>query len=469
MSAVRTLLCGVLVATALSVQATEVPRGIFAEGLRCVADPTQTYTLYLPSHYDPDRKWPAMLIMDPRGRSLQAAERFREAAEQYGWILLSSDNTRSGESAEPNVRALNALFPELGSEYSVEAGRIYLAGFSGTAMTAWEVARRRPGLAGVIASGSRFEGQMFRSKMKVPTFGAVGDTDFNYLEMRRVHETLRHWQTPERLEIFVGRHRWMPEDLARQSVEWMELQAMKIGRRAIDRDLVARLHAEDRARALHLEEEGRELDALRRWENLAATYDGLLHDGGESELRIRQLRESRTVQRALKEEKKADQMEVAFAGKMSAAIDLLRRPGHPMTTSKLRTDLGLETLRRRSESPGYEGVVARRILNTLLTQTSFYLSREFLGSEHYHSAVAVLGVATELAEERSDIWYNLACALARTGQKKNAVEALERSVDTGFRDLPLMERDEDLRSLHEFEGFRQLAARLEAEGKEARE
>ena len=296
-NAVKTLLGAAVMAATLSIHATDLPRGIFAEGLRCAVDPSQTYTLYLPSHYEPDKKWPAMLIMDPRGRSVHAADRFRAAAEEYGWILLSSDNTRSDESPEPNVRALNALLPELGTEYSVDEDRVYLAGFSGTAMTAWEVARQRPGLAGVIASGSRFEGQHFRTEMKVPTFGAAGDTDFNNPEMRRVHETLRGWQTPERLEVFVGPHRWMPEDLARQSIEWMELQAMRIGSRSIDRDLVAKLHEEDRARARHLEEEGRELSALRRWENLASNYKGLI-DEAESELQIRRLRESPAVRLA---------------------------------------------------------------------------------------------------------------------------------------------------------------------------
>ena len=76
----------------------------------------------------------------------------------------------------------------------------------------------------------------------------------------------------------------------------------------------------------------------------------------------------------------------------------------------------------------------------------------------------MLGVATELAPERSDVSYNFACALARAGQKKDAVAALERSVDSGFGDLALMERDEDLRSLHETEGFRRLVTRLEGEG-----
>ena len=448
------------IAAAPTLASDEPARGQFVEGRECVADPTQTYTLYLPSAYDSQRKWPTMIIMDPRGRSLHAAERFRGAAEDYGWILLSSDNTRSDQSAEPNVRALNALLPELRSEYSVDERRIYLAGFSGTAMMAWEVARQRPGLAGVIASGSRFEPQA-SSEMTVPSFGAAGDTDFNYREMQRVHQALRRWRTPERLEIFEGPHQWMPEDLARRSVEWMELQAMKSGRRETSTDLISRLQNEDQSRTLRLEEEGRELEALRQWRNVATTYQGLVGTD-DAEHRIAELEQSDTVKTALKEEKRLEQMEVSYGVKLSQASARLRQDGRFVTASQLRNDLGIETLRRRSKARGYEGVVARRVLATYLTQTSFYLSRELLGAGNHRGAAAVLTVATELAAERSDIWYNLACALAQSGQKKKALAALEESINRGFRNHSLLETDEDLESLRNLDAFRDLLKSLEA-------
>jgi hypothetical protein len=45
-------------------------------------------------------------------------------------------------------------------------------------------------------------------------------------------------KTPHRLVIFEGGHQWLPSELATQAVEWMELQAIKTGRRPRDKELV---------------------------------------------------------------------------------------------------------------------------------------------------------------------------------------------------------------------------------------
>ena len=105
----KTLLIGALLALLVAAGAAGAappspPTGELVQGVECEVDPTQTYTLYLPSRFDPGKRWPGLLIFDPRGRSVRAAELFRDAAETYGWVLLASDNTRSDGPMEPNRR-----------------------------------------------------------------------------------------------------------------------------------------------------------------------------------------------------------------------------------------------------------------------------------------------------------------------------------------------------------------------------
>ena len=58
------------------------------------------------------------------------------------------------------------------------------------------------------------------------------------------------------------------------------------------------------------------------------------------------------------------------------------------------------------------------------------------------------------------IWhYNLACVLARRQRATEAIEALGRAVELGFRDETAMARDEDLASLRPLPAFRELLAR----------
>ena len=94
--------------------AVELPRGTLIEKVVCESQRDQTYALYLPSTYTPERQWPILYAFDARGQGKPVAELFRRAAESYGWIVVSSSNTASdveGERPmEGNFAAMRALW-----------------------------------------------------------------------------------------------------------------------------------------------------------------------------------------------------------------------------------------------------------------------------------------------------------------------------------------------------------------------
>jgi len=422
------------------------PRGELVEGLRCRSDPSQTYTLYLPRRYEPTGRWPALLILDPRGRSVRAAELFRDAAEEYGWVLLSSNDTRSDGPMEPNVKALQALWPEVHERYATDPDRIYLAGFSGGAMIAWEVGRRTGRVAGVIASGGRWLHEHFKEPISFPCFGAAGNLDFNYDEMKKVHARLREWGTPERLEIFAGPHSWMPAPLARRAVEWLELQAMKRNLRPRDDGLVSRLLAEDMARAAELKEEGRALDAQRAFEATTATFDGLATTDDARREATRLLALPATA-RAIHEEQEGDHYEEKILRLFERGYQELIAAEPPFLLGAFRSRFRMDELEQKAKTQGYEAVVARRLLYSLATQTGFYMTRELMQKGDYARAAVALALATEALPARPDYWYNLACCWAHVGDRGRALEALEKAFATGFTNRAHAAADADLESL----------------------
>ena len=68
-------------------------------------------------------------------------------------------------------------------------------------------------------------------------------------------------------------------------------------------------------------------------------------------------------------------------------------------------------------------------------------------------AAAALGVATDIAPDRSDVWYNLACARARAGNPRGALDALETAVERGYADAEHLAADPDLESLRQDDRF----------------
>ncbi len=444
--------------TAAAPAAMRVPVGELVEGMQCLSDPTQTYTLYLPSAFTTDRKWPVLLVFDPRGRSVLAAELFREPAERWGWIIVSSNDTRSDGPMEPNLKALNALWPEVHVRYPVDPSRIYAAGFSGGGHVAYLLGKQTGELAGIIASGSRLLADHLEGT-DLAFFGAAGTRDFNYQQMLAVDELLAAQGNPHRFESFDSVHSWMPPELATEAVAWMELVAMQRGSRPEDEEVVEEWWGHDLEAAGALETDGELLAALRRYEMMTRTYDGL-RDTAAAASAAHALSERREVKAARKEQQKLLAWETRMKGVFAQGYDQLRQSPVPMPAPKLRLELGVQGLLRAAEQDDAEGLVARRLLATLYTELAFYLTRELFAEHLWGHAATALTVATEISDNQPTAWYNLACAEARSGHAEKAVDALEKVVDLGWGDADRTAADPDLESLHGNEAFTAVLDRM---------
>jgi hypothetical protein len=62
--------------------AEDLRPGTIVKTVAAKAEPAQTYALYLPSSYDPHRRWPVLYAFDPLARGSLPVECFRDAAEK---------------------------------------------------------------------------------------------------------------------------------------------------------------------------------------------------------------------------------------------------------------------------------------------------------------------------------------------------------------------------------------------------
>lgn len=344
-------------------------RGVLVEHVSCPTDPTQTYTLYLPSTYQTTREWPLLLVFDPGGRAARAAEVFREAAERFGWIIAASENSRNGPW-EPTLRAVNAMWPALLGGYAVDARRVYTAGHSGGATVAWLVAQQTGQIAGVIASGQpNPESLGTRGKGKgVAWFGSAGHSDFNFLQVKSIDAALADSPSPHRVEFFDGGHQWPPSDITFRALGWMEVVAMKEGRRPRDLDLAKTILADDMARARGLEDRGLLTEAWRSYGTIAATFTGLI-DVGEAERRLHAIESDGRFKNARKVEERADhreQQEIYAVGKVAVRLEEDNLP----LIAELRSQLNLDSLEKASRGEGYEAASATRSIALVRIQLS---------------------------------------------------------------------------------------------------
>jgi len=240
----RRLLFSLLVLASAGI-AQDFPKGQIIDEVKCKADEKQTYALYLPSGYTPDRKWNIILAFDPRGRGRVPVAQLQAAAEKYGYIVAGSYNSRNGPM-QVSQNAAKALIADVQARFSIDPKRMYAAGQSGGARFALDLALGSKLFAGVIASSAGFA-QPMGGGVALPfvVFATAGTEDFNYLEMRRFDRQLT---SPHQVRIFVGDHTWLPSDLAVEALEWFEIQAMKSGLRPRDEAMIERVFAMRKAR-----------------------------------------------------------------------------------------------------------------------------------------------------------------------------------------------------------------------------
>jgi predicted esterase len=458
----RSALVGLLVVGSVLPAEAAGPRltkGQINEAIACVRDPSQTYSVYVPLSYDPNRKQPALLVFDPRGRGTLAAGIFRPAAERLGWIVISSNDTRSDGSMEPNLKALAALWPEVNERYASDAKRIYAAGFSGGGILTLLLGLQTGALAGVINCGGRLPAELALEKARFAHYGAAGRFDFNHLAMSEIDVLYERLALPHRLDAFEGGHEWLPPELATRALTWLEVVAMKDATRPRDDELVRTLVATDLAAGARLEELARWVEASRLYESMVRTLDGL-HPLEEIRARLARLAEGGRLEAARRDERSADELERVAERRMAGAFDALRAAEGPMSLAAFKAPTRHEDLEKKAAGTGAEAEAARRALESLFVQASFNLPREFEAKGQRAKAALSLQLAAELKPAAAVVHYNLACTLARLGDRKNALAALEQAVARGFDDLAQISEDPDLAPLRAEARYKALVDRL---------
>lgn len=375
-------------------------RGKLVENVATLADATQTYTLYLPTSYDSAGRQPLLLVFDPRGRGSQAAEIFRDAAEEFGWIVISSNGTASDDLGKANARAIPALMPEV-KRYASDPRRIYATGFSGTAIVATAIGVDTGAFAGVISVGGRLVQQAPPARFSFAHYGFAGDHDFNNREMRMIDALLEHEGKPHRFEQFHGEHRWITPGLASHALGWMELVAMKEQRRPVDSALIARLRQRDVAAAKALESAGKRVEALRLYRDIAATF-AELSPTDDAAIHVLRLQADRDVQRELQEIAAADAFESRYSREIFARLPMIvagLREGKP-TVERVEREFEVAELHRRARKETYDGLAARRLLAAVFGQTNFYLPQQLTDPRDAALVAALRGAAARIHLER---------------------------------------------------------------------
>jgi dienelactone hydrolase len=369
------------------------------------SDTAMHYAIQLPPNFTPDRKWPTLIIMDPRGRAVRALQVFAEPAARLGWVVISSYETASDDPKAPNARAVTAMLTDARKRWSADDQRFYLAGLSGTARVAWTIAAEMRGAArGVIAAGAGLTGFADLPALAdtgdnaVAFVASVGESDYNWAEVKSTDAVLEGKGAPHRMWTFPGGHAWPPVWLATEELEWLEARAMRTGFAPMRADFLDARRARLELRADSLIADRRHILALQVLRDIAADAAGTADStAADDRVQYHLARPEFRTQFAVEAQLIADEMTAAEEMEISLAMARLQ-PKLP-TTLTLARELKLQTLetmivvgdRARAAS-------ARRRLDRVLLSLVFYEPQNYLRLGDTARARLMLGVAATVAD-----------------------------------------------------------------------
>jgi tetratricopeptide (TPR) repeat protein len=412
-------------------------------------DPEQSYALYLPTGYDPARKWPILYAFSPGAIGENPVRLFRAAAEKYGWIVAGSNNSRNGPR-EPIEAAIAALLKDTEARLAIGRDRRYTTGFSGGARVGFRLAIREE-FAGTIPVGAGTGGgQELPAAGKMVVFSMCGTRCFNHAELLRLEPRLTGAGIRNRMATFDGGHQWAPREMCGAALRYMELLwQLKAGEGKSDRvkDI---LQLELRDAEKLLESPGQFMRGHARLVELAELT-------GDAALAARRAEveagEKYVAEKALSEELEK------LRGELAAVADPDRR-----FEESVRRYLAFIDRNRESDA------AARLTVRLQATARATAMgAAQLMAMKRYPQAEVFLRRVRLFVPKDKTVAYNLACALARNGKKEEALKTLAESVKLGFDDFDHIRKDPDLESLRDEPGFGKILESGEDRGAEGAE
>lgn len=467
---ISSLVLGAL--TAGPAVSSDLPRGEVVEAVSIEADAGQSYALYLPKAFVPDRRWPILYAFDPGARGKVAVDLFKTSAESYGWIVVSSNNARNGP-LEPLRAAVKAVWNDTQARFPVDPHRVYFAGMSGGSGPAWEMGREFG--AGVIACGGpeRPRSDSLRG-LRFALYALAGDGDFNYGPMRSAALGVLREGGRARFDVFEGGHGWPSAESLGRAVEWLEILAMQGGARSRDETLASAVYARTIAVARSLETTNAHHAALL-YRSMEQDFEGLVpmgeiagfaqRIGGSPAARKAEKAEVGLLRREGEERDRLDGWRRAISSRQGVGVPL-GGPGEgggstwdALERVDPRASL-IEALARH----GRRMQEGKRTAEVLLSQRTYEASWvRFIEAARWEmatgkpaEAIIDLELCVALRPESAGLRVELAKALLAAKQRKKALESLREALKLGFRSVELLRKEEAFESLRgdqEFEAI----------------
>jgi dienelactone hydrolase len=415
-----------------------VPKDNFATGqliekVVCKHDTSQSYALYLPSGYSPEKIYPVVFAFDPHGTGKLPVSNYKELAEKYKFILAGSNNSKNGTSWEDVQKIATTFFADVQGRCSVNAQRIYVLGFSGGARIANGIAMSNGSITGAICCGAAAPANNTPNPRSNYFFMAIaGNTDFNYTEIRKYDKVdLAGHPVKHALLVFDGKHEWPPLATMDEAFLWMELNEMRRNKACKNDSLVNKaIQVASRQLETFLKKK-QLLDAYECCRKTINFYDGLV-DLSLFFDTYKTLQSDAEVDKALKKEEAEWKQEEDLKNKYREAVQ---------SNDYNWWQKDIQTVNAKIKNgPKNEALIYKRVLG-FLSLMMYMQTTQFIKQSNMAAAVYFDKLYLLVDPTNSEAHYLAAELSAIQGNPEAAINYLKSAVKNGYDDKPRLQND----------------------------
>ncbi len=193
------------------------------------------FSLYLPRSFDMNKKWPVILGFDSSGNSKAITELYKNAAEEYGYVVAVSNFSENYDAKERLNHAsffLNYMF----SIFPFQKDRIYVTGMGDDArLVSLLPVFFEDDIYGIVTiDNSYFYNSSIKIKKNCSHIGIVNTTNYRYKDFLNNRKYLGQKAIPADVLSYEEESMFPNQELIKKALSTFTLQAMLKGRVPMD-------------------------------------------------------------------------------------------------------------------------------------------------------------------------------------------------------------------------------------------
>ena len=214
----------------LLAQKVSLVKGAITENVIVNDSLKETMAVYLPTTFEMSKSWPIVFVFDMKGKGKQGLSMFKFAAEQEGYILVTSNNLSDTLSLTNNIVIANRMMIAAHDLLPIAKNRTYTAGFSNAARFASILPNFIKGINGVVSCAAAVGNlEILSSKNPFYFIGIVGREDYNFTDMLETRKVLDRLKLPNQLLLFDWGNQWPENGYLVEAFRMLTLASMAKG------------------------------------------------------------------------------------------------------------------------------------------------------------------------------------------------------------------------------------------------